>query len=154
MQETWVWSLSLEDPLEKGMATYSSILAWRISWMEELGGLQAMGLQSVRKDWVINIFTFLLKTLRIYSNTWAQSPSSTMHNIESTISILLTEILTNLQSSKKETFTVCMMYNEGQESWLRCFKRVLNITFEIKAFLVSIKLKGNLPQYYIPIYFS
>ena len=46
MQETWVRSLSWEDPLEKGMATHSSILAWRIPWTEESGELQSMGLQS------------------------------------------------------------------------------------------------------------
>ena len=39
MQETWVQSLGQEDPLEKGMANYSSILAWRIPWREETGGL-------------------------------------------------------------------------------------------------------------------
>ena len=39
MQETWVWSLGLEDSLEKGMATHSSILTWEIPWTEELGGL-------------------------------------------------------------------------------------------------------------------
>ena len=39
MQETWVQSLGLEDPLQKGMATHSSILAWRIPWTEEAGGL-------------------------------------------------------------------------------------------------------------------
>ena len=43
MWETWVPSLSWEDPLEKEMATHSSILAWRIPWMEELGGLQSTG---------------------------------------------------------------------------------------------------------------
>jgi hypothetical protein len=43
MWETWVQSPGLEDPLEKEMATHSSILAWRIPWMEELGGLQSMG---------------------------------------------------------------------------------------------------------------
>ena len=43
VQETWVQSLGREDPLEKGMATYSSILAWRIAWTEEPGGLQSMG---------------------------------------------------------------------------------------------------------------
>ena len=43
--ETWVRSLGGEDPLEKGMATHSSILAWRISWTEEPGGLQSMGSQ-------------------------------------------------------------------------------------------------------------
>ena len=39
MQETWVLSLGQEDPLEEGMATHSSILAWRVSWAEEPGGL-------------------------------------------------------------------------------------------------------------------
>ena len=46
MQETWVQSLCGEDPLEKGMATLSSILAWRIPWTKELGGLQSIELQS------------------------------------------------------------------------------------------------------------
>ena len=46
MQETQVKSLGWEDPLEKGMATHSSILAWRISWTEEPGMLQSMGSQS------------------------------------------------------------------------------------------------------------
>ena len=40
-----------EDPLEEGMATHSSILAWRIPWTEEPGGLQSIGLQRVRQDW-------------------------------------------------------------------------------------------------------
>ena len=47
MQETRVQSLGLEDPLEKEMATHSSILAWKIPWTEEPGGLQSMGLQRV-----------------------------------------------------------------------------------------------------------
>ena len=47
MQETWVLSLGWEDPLEKGMATYSSILIWRIPWTEEPGGLQSIGSQRV-----------------------------------------------------------------------------------------------------------
>ena len=46
IQETWVRSLGWEDPLEKEMAALSSILAWRIHWMEEPGGLQSMGSQS------------------------------------------------------------------------------------------------------------
>ena len=45
MRETWVRSLGREDPLEKEMATHSSILAWRIPWTEEPGGLQSMGSQ-------------------------------------------------------------------------------------------------------------
>ena len=50
MQETQVPSLSWGDSLEKGMATHSSILAWRITWTEEHGGLQSMGLQRIRHD--------------------------------------------------------------------------------------------------------
>ena len=54
MQETLVWSLGREHPLEKRMATHSSVLAWRIPWTEEPGGLQSMGLQRVRHDWASN----------------------------------------------------------------------------------------------------
>ena len=50
MLETRVRSLAREDPLEKEMATHSSILAWRIPWMEEPGGLQSVGSQRVRHD--------------------------------------------------------------------------------------------------------
>ena len=50
MQETWVRSLGWEDPLEKEIATHSSILAWKIPWTEEPGRLQSMGLQRVGHD--------------------------------------------------------------------------------------------------------
>ena len=50
MQKTWVRSQSWEDPLEKGMTTHSSILAWRIPRTEEPGGLQSIGSQRVRHD--------------------------------------------------------------------------------------------------------
>ena len=49
-QETWVRSLGWEDPLEKEMATHSSILTWRIPWTEKSGGLQPIGLQRVGHD--------------------------------------------------------------------------------------------------------
>ena len=50
MWDTWVLSLGWEDPLEEGMATHSSILAWRIPWKEEPGGPQSMGLQRAGHD--------------------------------------------------------------------------------------------------------
>ena len=50
MQETWVRSLCREDPLEKEMATHSSVLAWRIPWTEEPGRLRSMGSQRVGHD--------------------------------------------------------------------------------------------------------
>ena len=54
MQETWVQSLGRQDPLEKGLATHSSILAWRIPWTEEPGGLLNTGSQRVRHDRATN----------------------------------------------------------------------------------------------------
>ena len=64
MQETWIRSLDWEDPLEKGMATHSSVLAWRIPRTEELGWLQSMGSQSRTRlsDYVIHLSTSLSRT--------------------------------------------------------------------------------------------
>ena len=60
MQDTWVQSLGQEDPLEKGMTTYYSILAWRIPWTEEPGGLQSMGSQ---RSWIrLSDLTFTFAT--------------------------------------------------------------------------------------------
>ena len=58
MQETSVWPLSREDPLETEMSTHSNILVWRIPWTEEPGGLHSIGLQRVGHNWVTNTFTF------------------------------------------------------------------------------------------------
>ena len=57
MREIQVWSLGQEDPLEKEMATDSSILSWRIPWTEDPGELQSKGLQRVRHNWATNTFT-------------------------------------------------------------------------------------------------
>ena len=57
-QEIQVWPLDWEDPLEKGKATHSSILAWRILWTEEPSGLQSMGSQRVRHNWATYPFIF------------------------------------------------------------------------------------------------
>ena len=59
MHKIWVRSLSQEDPLEKGMANHSTILAWRNPCTEEPGGLQFMGSKRVRHHWATNTFTFL-----------------------------------------------------------------------------------------------
>ena len=64
--ETWVQSLGWEHPLEKEMATHSSILAWRIPWTEEPGGLQSVGLQRVGHDWV----TSFSSKFQVYSILW------------------------------------------------------------------------------------
>ena len=76
-QETRVQSLGWEDPLEEGMATHSSILAWRIPWTEEPSGLQSMGLQRVwHRNWTTQIFFELCKLLQKINQTkeWALEP--------------------------------------------------------------------------------
>ena len=55
MQETWGPSLGQEDPLEKGKATHSSTLAWKIPWMEEPGRLQSMGLPRMGHNWAASL---------------------------------------------------------------------------------------------------
>ena len=72
MWETWVRSLGREDPLEKEMATHSCILAWRIPWTEEPGGLQSMGSQRVGHDW-LTLLTYrtleCVRSIELLSNT-------------------------------------------------------------------------------------
>ena len=68
MQETRVRSLGWEDPREKEMAPHSSILAWRIPWTEEPGGLQSMGLQRVGHDWATSLH-FKLK-MKVIFKLW------------------------------------------------------------------------------------
>ena len=68
MWETWVHSLGWEDPLEKEVATHSSILAWKIPWMEEPGRLLSMGSKRVRHDWVTSL------THRYYRDDMKSSP--------------------------------------------------------------------------------
>ena len=68
MQETWVWSLDWEYPLEKEMATPSSILVWEIPWIEEPGGLQSIGLQRIGLNWGTNTLP-VIKTAESYGNS-------------------------------------------------------------------------------------
>ena len=84
IQETQIQSLGQEDLLEKRMATHSSILAWRISWTEEPGGLQSMGLQRAGHDWVNNTHTHIVAlwycvvswcTIKWISSVYTYTPS-------------------------------------------------------------------------------
>ena len=59
VQETCIWSLGGEDPLEKRMAAHSNNPAWKIPWTDDPGGLQSMGLQRVGHDWATNTFTWI-----------------------------------------------------------------------------------------------
>ena len=70
----WVWSLGWEDPLEHSMTTHSSILAWRIPWTEEPGGLQSIGWQRVRHDWstliMVSVCLPSMASRNTYGLTW------------------------------------------------------------------------------------
>ena len=78
MQVTWVQSLGQDDPLEKVMSTHSNVLAWRIPWTDEPGGLQSLGSQRVRHNWVTKIknklkiilFPTASKIWSAYGLTW------------------------------------------------------------------------------------
>ena len=71
MRETWVWSLGREDPLEKEMATHSSILAWKIPWTEDPVRLQSMGLQRVGRDWTTSLSNWTaVKTFKWTGSPW------------------------------------------------------------------------------------
>ena len=88
MWETRVQSLGREAPLEMEMATHSSILAWKISWTEEPGGLQSMGSQRVGPNWATNTFTIpLIRTRPVTASQkgchgtylWTEDVADTLH---------------------------------------------------------------------------
>ena len=95
IQETWVWSLGWEDPLEEGMAAHSSILAWRIPWTEEPGGLQSMGSQRLRHDWVTS--TTYRVNLRLSSHLSQKSifilKKKYTHYINAMLMLYLTKLI-------------------------------------------------------------
>ena len=86
MQETQVQSLDWEDPLEKEMATHSSILAWRIPWTEQPGRPQSMQSQRVSHDWVTDTFFFL------FVNYLLNFLLSFVLNFKNTCSLLLNNL--------------------------------------------------------------
>ena len=80
-QDSWIWSQVQEDPLEKGTATHPNVLAWRIPWTEESGGLQFMGSQRVRHDLVTKQQQHLTKQ----HPTFYVSPTSVSHSVDTLI---------------------------------------------------------------------
>ena len=75
MWETWVQSLGREDPLEKKMATRSSILAWKIPWTEDPGRLQFIGSQSVGHNWVSSLSFFLSLYVALWDSKTPHRPT-------------------------------------------------------------------------------
>ena len=122
MQETGVQSLGWEDPLEKGMATHSNILAWRILWTEEPGELQSMGLQRIRHNWVTNTTPIHgVAKSRTRLSDWTEHYNTLLHHTTTTTAplpcLLLSDIFffvdhlplyCKLQSSR--TFSHSLLY--------------------------------------------
>ena len=120
MWETWVRSLGQEDPLEKEMATHSSIVAWRIPWTEEPGRLQSMGSQRVRHDWVTSPSFFLSRFIiaflprnRHLLISWLQSPSAVILELKKiksvTVSIVSPSICQEVMGPDAMIFVFWML---------------------------------------------
>ena len=110
MQETWVQSLGREDPLEKEMITYSSILAWKIPWTEESGRLQSIGSQRVRRDWAYThrvsqcVWGGIKRDVKIYTELGLEQGSMDV----------IIVVVDSLPRAVSEPVSICNRVREGQ----------------------------------------
>ena len=113
MQETGVQSLSQEDLLEKGIATHSSILAWRIPWAEELGALQSMGLQRVGHDWASNTtITSALKYIISISEVVDISPGNLYFILQFIQPVISHEVLWTQLINRVEVYSLPILLSQ------------------------------------------
>ena len=132
MQETQVRSLSQEDPLEKGMATHSSLLVWRILWTKEPGWLQSIESQKVRHNRASDTFTFMAKNMLNFSIfLWTLEIIFLLCNLMLNVPIL--SLINFNRKSHKQTF-VFMIYEKMK---LFCFLSHV-IVFKIFQFILNI----------------
>ena len=128
MQETWVQSLGQEDPLEKGMATHSSILAWKILWTEEPGGLQSRGLQS--RTWLNDYTTTkLLYKVVFVSAVWQSEPVICRHISPPSWTSLPPEMLSMLLGSR---------ISGSHDNLFNMLKNHLTISVVTTSFLIPV----------------
>ena len=127
MWETQVWSLRQEDPLEKRMTTHSSILARRISWTQEPGGLQSLGTQRIGHDWASNTHTH---THNEFGITWSSHRTQTGRPSPSEIVLVImagewedsdsctgrTNFYLKMMAQCKR---ICLPKQEMQEIWIQ-----------------------------------
>ena len=131
MRETWVWSLDREDPLEKEMATHSSILAWRIPWIEEPGGLQSMGSQRVGHNWTTSLSLSLSHCSGLYDENVSQPHLHTSMWFLLAWYVLITQSdFSFLFSFFKEIIVLCVVLDsvclQEEESSVSSFIAILN----------------------------
>ena len=142
MQETWDQSLGWEDPLEKEMATHSSVLAWRIPWTEEPGGLQSMGSPRVGCDWVTNTFQLYLQ-LGDSSSSLSHVPMA--HLLTHLIPLVFSELLLYARlfqiagaqiCSARFSPTSALIY---EDIWLFCWIFTLRTAQNLKREVCRVK---------------
>ena len=114
MQETQVWSLGWEDPLEKEMATHSSTLAWKIPWTEEPGRLQSMGSQRVGHDWATSLYNFYFCKNTSDTSAILQFSSLTLQYCSLTF------------NERHQCFSHCRVYWDHLEGFLQCGRSRFN----------------------------
>ena len=144
MQETRVRSLFWEDPLQKGMATHSSLLAWRILWTEEPGGLQSVGSQRVVHDWAFisrNFSSSQTETLNLQNHNSPPLPP-TPGNV---YSLFVSLNVANLSPSYKWNQTVCVLC-DSLISW----RVSLRFTRVVEACASFSSVFSNIPFYGCP----
>ena len=130
-QETWVWSLGWEETLEEGMATHSSILAWRIPWTEKLGGLQSIGLQRVRQDWRDSIHTHRTDILRskviLWKRKWQPTPVILPGKYHGQRSLVGYSPKGHKESDTIERLSMELRKNISIYEWIEIYKDVISL---------------------------
>ena len=122
MRETQVQSLGWEDPLEKAMATRSSILAYRIPWTEEPGGLQSMESQRVRHDWACPLPHLLCTVVWASAVQWGESATHTLTSPPFWILFPFTDVFLFVMAGEFHTLLPWHLDFFSQISGKKCFQ--------------------------------
>ena len=153
MWETRVGSLSQEDPLEKEMATHSSILVWKIPWVEEPGGLQSMGLQRVGHSWATSPHTSPTTSSLVLTGLLGFILTSLLshlcpHSLTTTLELKLNDLLllwilpVTIQSSQCPLSTDLNYFSASHSSPLKLLqhKTALPLTAQTYPYLTAFAL--------------
>ena len=154
-QEVWVQSLGQEDPLEKEMATHSSILAWPVPWTEETGGLQPIGSQRVRHNWSmkhVHLSTFLndlhdVYKFRVFFSSLTESHWAHLvlqsHEVTSWMGFIKDNESRIRALTAVDVMCLDSLWKLPQKTWAVSFHHRTNITQIMKMILYSRKSLGH-----------